>query len=128
MTQFSFFFFFVSWPVKKKSLIDTFRNSLVSQFGLPHDLLPSRSLPCSLLYNCAQIILLSSTNNFSFADQTHDIVKRANDVSVTGAIKAFDEEFRLMQKNIDEITSILSGINFTHVDIKDIQNLLEVVR
>lgn len=49
-------------------------------------------------------------------------------MSVTGAIKAFDEEFRLMQKNIDEITSILSGINFTHVDIKDIQNLLEVVR
>ncbi|BFZ08525.1 hypothetical protein BsWGS_11564 [Bradybaena similaris] len=60
--------------------------------------------------------------------QTHDIVKRANDVSVTGAIKAFDDEFRLLQDNIDEINTILSTINFTQVDIKDIQNMLETVK
>ncbi|XP_005110416.2 laminin subunit beta-1 [Aplysia californica] len=59
---------------------------------------------------------------------THDIVKRANDVSVTGAIKAFDEEFRLMQDNIDEIKRILASVDFTQVDIQDIQNMLDTVR
>ncbi|CAL1537788.1 unnamed protein product [Lymnaea stagnalis] len=61
-------------------------------------------------------------------DQTHDIVKRANDVSVTGAIKAFDEEFRLMQKNIDDIKKILANVNYTQVDIKEIADLLDSVK
>lgn len=49
-------------------------------------------------------------------------------MSVTGAIKAFDDEFRLLQDNIDEINTILSTINFTQVDIKDIQKMLETVK
>lgn len=61
-------------------------------------------------------------------DQTQDIVRSANDVSVSGAIKAFDEEFRLMQANIDEIKRILSGVNTTQVDIQDITEKLDMIR
>ncbi|RUS71396.1 hypothetical protein EGW08_020851, partial [Elysia chlorotica] len=61
-------------------------------------------------------------------DQTHNIVRRANDVSVTGAIKAFDEEFRLMQASIDEIEKILSGVNTTQVDIRNITDKLDMIR
>ncbi|XP_059150751.1 laminin subunit beta-1-like [Physella acuta] len=58
-------------------------------------------------------------------DQTHDLVKRANEVSVTGAIKAFDEEFKLMEHNIEEIRNILSNVNFTQFDIQETKDLLK---
>lgn len=64
----------------------------------------------------------------SFTEHTRDIVRRANDLLVSGAENAFDGEFSLMQRDSNEIRNILSSVNFTHADLRDIQNMLEVVR
>ncbi|XP_071081967.1 laminin subunit beta-1-like [Haliotis cracherodii] len=61
-------------------------------------------------------------------DQTHSLVETGNNISVTGAIKAFDDEFKHMQNNIDEIRRILSTANVTRVDVQDIQNMLDTIR
>ncbi|KAH9510039.1 Laminin subunit beta-1 [Bulinus truncatus] len=79
-------------------------------------------VPCGECFDNWDKIIMDLRN------QTLDLVGKASDVSVTGAIKAFDEEFKLMQKNIDEINKILNQINFTQVDIKDIQDMLDRVK
>ncbi|XP_055883837.1 laminin subunit beta-1-like [Biomphalaria glabrata] len=79
-------------------------------------------VPCGECFDNWDKIIMDLRN------QTLDLVGKANDVSVNGSIKAFDEEFKLMQKNLDEINSILNQVNFTQVDIKDIQDMLEVVK
>lgn len=61
-------------------------------------------------------------------DQTEYLVESARNISVTGAIQAFDEEFKHMQNNIDEIRQILSSVSFTQVDVKDIENMLELIK
>lgn len=61
-------------------------------------------------------------------DQTHYLVESAKNISVTGAIQAFDEEFKMMQNHIDEIRKILASVNFTQVDIQEIENMLEVIK
>ncbi|XP_041349801.1 laminin subunit beta-1-like isoform X2 [Gigantopelta aegis] len=61
-------------------------------------------------------------------DQTHHLVETANNISVTGAIKAFDDEFKQMQSNIDEIRHILDSANITKVDVKDIEQMLIDIR
>lgn len=63
-----------------------------------------------------------------FADQTQYLVNSAKNISVTGAIQAFDEEFKMMQNHIDEIRKILSSVNFTQVDIQEIENMLETIK
>lgn len=55
-------------------------------------------------------------------------MESARNISVTGAIQAFDEEFKHMQNNIDEIRQILSSVSFTQVDVKDIENMLELIK
>lgn len=65
---------------------------------------------------------------FLLLDQTQILVDSAESISVTGAIKAFDEEFKLMQNNIDEIQRILSSVNFTQVDVHDIKTMLEYIK
>jgi len=59
--------------------------------------------------------------------ETHLLVKRAEDVSVSGAIKAFDEEFKEMQNSIQEIQQILSSVNYTQGDIQEIKDMLKTV-
>merc|ERR1719239_88250 len=60
--------------------------------------------------------------------ETHDLVKRASEVSVTGAINAFDSEFKMMQANLDEIKSILGNLNYTQGDLDNIMNMLDQVK
>ena len=77
----------------------------------------------------APIKVLHHNNNTNpFADQTHYLVNSARNISVTGAIQAFDEEFKLMQSHIDEIRKILASVNFTQGDIQDIENMLETIK
>lgn len=60
-------------------------------------------------------------------DQTHYLVDSAKNISVTGAIQAFDEEFKLMSNHIDEIRKILASVNFTQLDIRDIEDMLKTI-
>jgi predicted transcriptional regulator len=71
---------------------------------------------------------MTSNSSSSLTDQTTSLVEQAKDISVTGAIQAFDEEFKLMQNNIDEIRKILSSVNFTQADIQEIENMLDNIK
>ncbi|KAK7490606.1 hypothetical protein BaRGS_00018209 [Batillaria attramentaria] len=57
-----------------------------------------------------------------------DLRDSAKNISVTGAIKAFDEEFKLMSSHIDEIRRILASVDFTQVDINEVENMLETIK
>ncbi|ESO91420.1 hypothetical protein LOTGIDRAFT_209765 [Lottia gigantea] len=61
-------------------------------------------------------------------DQTASLVETASNIQSTGAIKAFDTEFKQMQSNINEIQSIISSSNLTQVDVRDIETMLDYIR
>ncbi|KAK6176840.1 hypothetical protein SNE40_015066 [Patella caerulea] len=61
-------------------------------------------------------------------DQTRSLVDQASNIQSTGAIKAFETEFRQMQANINEIQSIISSSNLTQVDVRDIETMLDYIR
>lgn len=60
--------------------------------------------------------------------QTHEIVKRASKVSVTGVLMAFDKDFKMMQENLDDINKILSNVNYTSGDIQELMQMLKQVK
>ncbi|CAG5116954.1 unnamed protein product, partial [Candidula unifasciata] len=61
-------------------------------------------------------------------EQTHNAVRQAKEVPLSGSLRAFDADFRLMQNDIDDINKILYCLNTTNFDISDINNMLETIQ
>ena len=59
---------------------------------------------------------------------TNDLVQQGENIKFEGPPGAFDEEFRIMEENLEEIRRIIAGANITSTDLDAISEQMRNIR
>ena len=59
---------------------------------------------------------------------TNQLVQQGENIKFEGPPGAFEDEFRIMEENLDEIRRIIAGANITSGDLDTISDQLATIR